>query len=87
MLPSKLEMARPHYSERLLNLLQTVRATLEAIDMSMTDVYDQRYNVDLVGILSAAERYWIKAELAAAGWSGVYKLRDSENETLVIYMA
>lgn len=86
MLPSKLEMARPHYSERLLNLLQIVRTVLEAIDIPMADVHDQRYQVDLVGLLSANERYWIKAELEAAGWNGVYKLRDSENEMLVIYM-
>lgn len=87
MIPSKLEKARQQYPIHLANILWDIRAALEKAEMPKADIHDWRLTVEGSRIYSVADRYWIKAEVQAAGWDCVFKLRDADNENVVIYLS
>lgn len=86
-IPNPLEKVRPNYSVKMLNALQDVRKALEKAVLPLEDAHSWKLVVECIGLFTIAERHWVKAELRAAGWECVFKLRDSENENLLIYLA
>lgn len=87
MIPSALEKARQTVLPHVSLIVGKIGEALKKAELPTTDIHDWRLIVDVDGILTSTEHYWIKAELAAGGWACSFKLRDSENEAIHIYLA
>lgn len=85
-LPTKLEKARPNYTLAIQNALANIRTILAKADVPVVNPHEWYLDVECIGLYDVTARYWITAELNAAGWGCVFGLRDSQNENIRIYM-
>lgn len=86
MIPNKMDVLRKSYTPELKELLAMIGQQLSDVS-DVTDEFSAwQHIIQLPRLLTPLENFFIRHELAQAGWGGVFKYRDATSEDLVVYI-